>query len=67
MTDLEEFLQQYKKTGVGEYHFDIEELQGYTDKLDHQERFVFPSVKKVGFGNEKLSELWEALKYPGEY
>ena len=66
MTDLEEFLQQYKKTGVGEYHFDIEELQGYTDKLDHQERFGFLAIK-VGFDDEILSELSKVLTYPGEY
>lgn len=66
MTDLEEFLQVYKETGEGEYHFDLDELRDYSDKQEHQEKIV-PAIHKVGFDNERLSELSEVLKYPGEY
>ena len=67
MIDLKRFLQHDKKTGEGEYHFDIDESQDYDDKQDHQERFVFPAIKKVGFDTEMLSELSKVLRYPGEY
>ena len=67
MTRLEEFLQEYKKTGRGEFHFDPDELQDHNDKQDHQERIVIPTIRRIGFDDEKLAELSKILKYPGEY
>lgn len=67
MANLEEFLQEYKETGEGEYHFKLDELQIYSDKQEHQEKIVIPTIRKVGFDDEKLSELSMVLKYPGEY
>lgn len=67
MTNLEEFLQVYKKTGKGEFHFEPIDLQGYNDKQEHQEKIVISAIRKVGFDDEMLSELSMALKYPGEY
>ena len=67
MTRLEEFLQEYKKTGKGEYHFELDELQDYSNKQDHQEKIIIPAIRKVGFNDDKLSELSTVLKYPGEF
>lgn len=67
MTRIEEFLQAYKETGEGEFHFEPYELQDYGNKQDHQEKIVIPAIQKIGFDDEKITELPKVLKYPGEY
>ena len=67
MANLEEFLQEYKETGEGEFHFELDELQDYNNKQDHQEKIVIPAIRKIGFDDEMISELSKVLKYPGEY
>ncbi len=67
MTNLEEFLHDYRENGEGEFHCAPEELQDYSNKQHHQDEIVIPTLVKLGFNDEIVPELAKVLKYPGEY
>jgi hypothetical protein len=51
----------------GEFLFTYEELQDCRDKVEHQEKVVIPTMRKIGMEDALLPSVSKVLKYPGEY
>lgn len=61
-----EFLVDWKKGIKGEFRVTLEDIHGYHNKNDFEDRVLKPLLRKLSI-DENDSELSRSIKYPGEY
>jgi hypothetical protein len=68
-SDIDNFMRDFDETGEGEYHVTIEELakNRCSTKQEHQEYIITKKISMYNFDQEKLTDLFSSIKYPGEY